>query len=472
MKHNVILNGKEISVDSGKLLSDVIIDEGYNFPMPCAGQGVCGKCKVIKDGVEVLACRTVVDSDMNVSFTERGSVISGDNAVKSYGEYTGGLVDICIDIGTTTIALAVIDRGNNEELMRKAFDNPDRKYGIDVMSRIDYSMKNGTDELSNTLIEGLNRELQKIAHRYKGISHIYVSGNTVMLHIFMRHDISSMGMYPYETKFLISQRISAKELGIRVGKEVITLPCISAFVGSDVVAGLISIGEQGDKYNLLIDMGTNAETVLFRKGKYLTASAAAGPCFEGGNISCGMSASDGAITHFVYPDDIEHIGDNKPVGICGTALIDIIAELLRHGIIDNSGHIDGRYFVADGVMLTQEDIRQFQLAKAAVRTATELLVKRAGISINDIAKVYIAGGFSWSINLNNLVHSGIIARELQGKCVCIGNSSLDGCVAYRNNSAFADKIISNAEVIDIAMEEEFGELFVSNIDFDKKYNIE
>ena len=238
------------------------------------------------------------------------------------------------------------------------------------------------------------------------------------------------------------------------------------FVGADITAGLNFIGApENGLYRMLIDLGTNAETVLFSREKAVCTAAAAGPCFEGAEITCGMSASPGAI--YAYSSDgYSTVGDKPAAGICGTGLVDIIAELLRNGTVDKTGYIACEsYEIAPSVTLTQSDVRKYQLAKSAVCSAVQALIKREQISYDDIENVYISGGFSAKINIENAVITGLLPAELKNKCVSIGNSSLLGTVKYvfeKNDlAALADKM----EYADLAADEFFSERFIKNMMF-------
>ena len=302
------------------------------------------------------------------------------------------------------------------------------------------------------------------------VQKMFVAGNTTMLHLLLNTDCSAMGVYPYTPSFLERQCVKAENLGINGVGDIITLPCISAFVGADLVAGmnLVTMPENG-KYSLLVDLGTNAEILLFSQNEILCTAAAAGPCFEGANISQGMSATAGAITAFSLGNGIpktQTVGNAPAKGICGTGLIDIVAELLKHGHIDESGYMeDDSFEVAPDVFLELSDVRQFQLAKSAVYSAILSLLKQKNIRPADVETLYISGGFSAKINIANAVRIGLLPNELADRCVPLNNASLLGTVHFACEQNDLTAFTQNAKYIDLANDPTFAKLFIENMMF-------
>jgi len=216
---------------------------------------------------------------------------------------------------------------------------------------------------------------------------------------------------------------------------------------------------------LLIDLGTNAEIVLFNRDKYLCATAAAGPCFEGANISCGMSASTGAVSLYQADGSYSVIGDAEPVGICATGLVDIIAELVRNGTIEESGYMEEDFELSEKVSVTPGDIREFQLAKSAVMSAIECLLKHGGVQFDDIEKMYIAGGFSAQLNIENAAYLRLVPSELADRFVPVNNSSLLGTVKFACKKNDLVKITKESKFIDLGADSTFSELFFKNMSF-------
>ena len=457
----ITVNGRKLLTERGVLLSDVI-----GIEKPCGGHGSCGKCKVIVDGSEELACRYVVTSPIKVEFKEKENIES----VTGVGESGRRTERMCLvlDIGTTTLALALVSLDDKRAVRVITATNPQRAFGADVITRIEYCSKNSVDALKAPLVSEINRMIAEIGA--EGIGTMYVSANTTMLHTFFGVDCSSIGVAPYTPVFLEGRREQAESLGLRGVREAISLPSVSSFVGADIVAGLncVEMPEKG-KYSLLVDLGTNAEVVLYSSESALATAAAAGPCFEGANIKCGMSATPGAIYAFEIKNgraDYKTIADEKASGICGTGLIDIISGLLESGDIDDTGYMEEDYALAEGVYLSCEDVRQYQLAKSAVYSAILSLMRTEGVSADDISKMYVSGGFSAHINLSNAVKSGLLPAELEDRAEFLNNSSLLGTIKYACGDSNVDQFVRNTRYVDLSSNAYFTDLFIRNMMFE------
>lgn len=462
----VKLNNTEYQVEKGKLLSELLIDNGFDVAHICGGRGVCGKCKVVVNGDSVLSCRYVINEDITVELPVKNDVESATGAEQS--NRLSQKMCYALDIGTTTLALALVSVDNNEISGVVTCTNLQNVFGGDVISRIDYSVKNGVGDLQKAVVGGINGLINRLGNVY--CDEMYVSGNTAMLHIFFGEDPSSLGVAPYTPRFLESRNVKGKNIGLICTGSVKSLPCIASFVGADLVAGL-NFAEKPtkDKYNLLVDLGTNAEIVLFSDKKVLCTSAAAGPCFEGANITCGMSATDGAVCSFEFKNNMpvfKTISGKDAMGICGTGLIDIISELVDNDIIDETGYMECEtYKIAENVYINQKDVRQYQLAKSAVYSAVVTLMKIAGVEFSDVEKLYISGGFSAKINMENAVKTGLLPRRLKEKTIPLNNSSLLGTVKYSIEKNELSEYIEKAQYIDLATNSEFSEMFIRNLEF-------
>lgn len=455
----ITVNGDKIVVNKGAVLSDILKSRGYRFAMPCGGRGICRKCKVSADGKEVLACKYIVTQPVDIVLPE-----FSDGKYEELIEKAEGVCRISTDIGTTTVETAVTD-SEGKMLARVRFANPQSVYGADVVNRIEYCSENGAKALQKILVDEIKSRLKNLLGKSAKVERMDFAGNTVMTHLLMGKDCSSMGQYPYTPLFLDSQTTSAKELGFEFDCEAHTLPCISAFVGGDTVAGLLTLPEPSrGRYSLYMDLGTNAEIVLLGNKSYTATSAPAGPCMEGANISCGMSAVDGAITHFKYPDKVEFLGE-KPSGLCGSGLIDVVGQLYKSGVIDDSGDMREDFRLVEGVILKREDVRQYQLAKSAIRAATEELLEYKKVNKRNIERVYLAGGFSSHTDVDNAVATGLIAKEFDSICIAVGNCSLKGCILYNGNKKKADAIAADAEYLDLNSRESFSEKFIKFMNF-------
>ena len=457
----ITVNGNNIYVKSGTLLSDIL-----DIEKPCGGRGTCGKCRVKVNGTDTLACKYVISSDIEVETYERSKIVSETGTSES-GVITDNLC-LALDIGTTTLALALVSLDDKKVVRVITATNPQRTFGADVITRIDYCQKNSVRELHSTLVGEINRMIDELG---VSVDTMYVSANVTMLHTLFGVDCTSIGVAPYTPVFLEKRCESGESVGIKGVKSIISLPSVSSFVGADIVAGLHVIGlpEEG-KYNLLIDLGTNAEVALYSSTSGVATAAAAGPCFEGANISCGMSATKGAIYAFSLNyghAEYKTIADEAPAGICGTGLIDIISELVKNGIIDETGYMEEDYPLSDRVYLSCEDVRQYQLAKSAVYSAILSLMKTEGIGFENISKMYISGGFSAKINIQNATSTGLLPRELAHKTVALNNSSLQGTVKYACEGGSPERFADMIKYVDLSANPYFSELFMENMMFEE-----
>lgn len=460
--HKVTVNGKQFTAEDGGRLSDILMHNSLGAEHPCEGKGLCKKCRVTVNGEEVLSCQYRIFSDITVTFTANSSIISESGAESTCTKDEPK--NLVLDIGTSTLALAAITEGGLISAITVR-TNPQRIFGADIMSRINYCRSNGVSGLSNVLTETCNNMISEVIQ--KEADTLFVTGNVTMLHIFTKTDCSSLGVFPYSPVFLEEKEFTASELGIKNVKNIRLLPSINTFTGADIVSGMNLIGfPPTDKYYLLVDLGTNAEIVLYSRKKGISTAAAAGPCFEGASISCGMSAVDGAIYEF-SDGAYKTVGNKKAAGICGTGLIDIIAYLLEKGYIDESGYMpSGRFDITDGVYISADDIRQYQLAKSAIYSAILTLIKQMGITFADIEKMYISGGFSACINTVNAAKTGLFPLELLHKCTPLKNSALLGTIKYSCDQNELDEFIKITEYKDLSSDKIFSQLFIENMMFE------
>ncbi len=459
--------GNEIfyAVD-GERLSDVLQKNGKTAEHLCGGNGACGKCMVSVNGKNELSCRYRVRSDISVILPEMSDIRSFTGTVNT--EKNTENMAFALDIGTSTLALALVSKDNKAVVRTVTRTNPQRAFGADVMTRIYYCCKNSVDGIRTPLISTINEMTEEFVAGK--LLPLYVAGNTTMLHIFFGVNPQGMAAAPYMPVFLDSRISDGEALGLNGIAEVMSLPSISAFVGADITSGLNYAGfPEKNRYNLLVDLGTNAEIVLYSDEKTICTSAAAGPCFEGANISCGMSAVDGAVSKFGFVDSVPHIdtvGKAEIKGICGTGLIDMIACLVSDGTIDKSGYMENeKYILTESVYLTQRDVRQFQLAKSAVKSAIITLMRINDISFEQIDKMYISGGFSSQINLRNAGITGLLPEELLSRCTAVNNSSLLGTVKYICENNELSPYLKNAEYMDLSSNSVFAEEFIENMNF-------
>ena len=502
----------------GKQLKGVLSDAGFNVSYPCGGAGRCGKCRVrfiegapipntldktflsekdIACGVRLL-CRCSLETDCSVCIDDSGLVeedIVAETARSVAGSGDYDKYGIAVDIGTTTIAAALVgvsDEGGKEILHTASCVNHQRRFGADVISRIAYASGAGQDVNANKLeelkdivrkdISGLITDLTAGIEEMGGgdISQIVVTGNTTMLHIFRGLDVEGLGNYPYTP---VDNNVYETEM---FGSDLVTMPGISAFVGADIVAGIYysEIINKDNKKELLLDLGTNGEMAFFDGKDLKVTSTAAGPVFEGGAISCGVASVPGAVCHVDITGDSEKgfltnattIAGKAPIGLCGTGVMETVSELVRNGIVDKSGLLSDDFFdkgfalTDDGrITVTQQDIRNIQLAKGAVYTGLKELVGRDAPD-----KVYIAGGFGSNLDYERIRSIKLFPGGFSGETVSIGNSSLKGAVKLlsaillgRKEEALFDinKIKECATEIILANNEDFDDSFVDAMNF-------
>ncbi|MHC4323449.1 MAG: ASKHA domain-containing protein, partial [Planctomycetota bacterium] len=432
MKHFSITfkpDGEQILIHSGATLIEAAGQAGIILNTVCGGKGTCKKCLVYlePDSRKVLACQYKIESDLTVTipaesrfFEQRILTESIDTRPKIqpdvYKKYVriesdAPILGLAADIGTTTVVIRLIDMAGGKCLATQAALNPQTRFGDDVVSRIAY-VQSGKEftELHEAMIECINdltaRLCEKAAIEANDIYEACVAGNTTMNHMFLILPITQLGQAPYEAYSLDAHDVSADELGLRINPagNIHTIENIAGFVGADTTAVAIAADiDSADEMTLIVDIGTNGEIVLGTKDKLYAASCAAGPALEGGRITCGDRASEGAIEAVVINEndiDVDVIGKVPPRSICGSGLIDAVAVMLELGIIDRTGRfaepktlghklplaIFSRIIEQDGapafllagdsgspVFLSQKDIRQMQLAKGAIRAGIKLL---------------------------------------------------------------------------------------------------
>ena len=439
-----VIDGREktLKAEEGETLLDVFHRHGIAVSAPCGGKGTCRNCTVNADGREVLACRTLCADVHTVSLqTEENSRLMTQTAeIDVHDERSGA--GAAVDLGTTSVAVKVYDLHSGKELGSAAQWNVQRSYGADVISRIQYTMENsdGLQQLQSILH---NQIMDMVRGITDDIHEMVIAGNTVMEHIAAGIDPSPIAAAPFtpRTRFLENREDNV------CGIPVHYVPCAAGYVGGDIVAGLLSIGEIAGNA-LFLDIGTNGEMVLIHNGEMLACAVACGPAFEGGNISCGMPGTAGAVQKAVMKDrlELEVIGDTAVKGICGSGLIDVIAVLVEQGVIDAYGrllppeeapdgwqdrleedeHGNGRFRIADGVYLTAGDVRQVQLAKAAAAAGIRILLDTAGLKPEEIRTVFLAGGFGCSLDPVSAEKIRMFPAGFAGKTKTVGDASLSG----------------------------------------------
>ena len=384
------------------------------------------------------------------------------------------------DLGTTSIAGYLIDV-STRSVASAGMRNPQAQYGGDVISRADYALSNGTEALSGCVREALDGLVRRMCMEagvgWERVCAVLLAGNTAMHHLFLGISPDSLVHAPYNPVVSEPLVLAASDYGFHVHPRarLFMLPVIGGFVGADTVACLMS-GEwlEREKLTLMIDIGTNGELVMGNAKRRLACSTAAGPAFEGAKIACGMRGADGAIDH-VWLENGEMrwhvIGDGAARGICGSGLVDLVAVLLKTGDMDDSGKLEAgdRFDLGDtGVFLTQKDVRELQLAKAAMAAGIELMAQKLGIGLADIEEVNIAGAFGNYIDPDNACAIGLIPAELRDEIVPVGNAAGEGAkLALMDRSVWesAEALARNTEFLELATMPDFQDEFVDQLAF-------
>lgn len=503
---------------SGMTILDFLRENNICLNAACNGLGICGKCKIKIGNLKAFEGERKVLGDKDIDAGYRLACMHSvdecdkEAILKDIKESTGSVVltesfmpkvshtNICdkygiaIDIGTTTVAMELIDLSNAAIIAKASEINSQIAFGFDVMSRIAYTMENvdGLFKLQKSIVNTLNMLIDKLQADIgkEDIAEITVAANTVMCHILLGESVEGLGKYPFSPVFTKSRTVAAFDIGIKSDAKVTTLPHISGFVGSDIVAGVYASGLYKDDKNLLfIDIGTNGEIVLKSGNKLLATSCATGPALEGMNISCGMRAGEGAIDNFCIDENkliYTTVGNKEAVGICGSGVLAMVRELLKNNIINVMGAIDiekqkkaydfiafdksGKPFIkiSDDIYFTSKDIRQVQLAKGAILSGILALVSKAKLELNDISKVYIAGQFGKYISVDSFFSVGLLPIEFFDKVEYLGNTALAGAyMALLDKYAIEDmSLLSNkTEFFELSRLDNYDRIFAKALRF-------
>lgn len=484
----IVHNGRkntEISFTPGRSLLELLRGRGFSVSAPCGGSGRCGKCMVelTENGVTkvVQACSSYPEGDCIVTLPEEHADLSWNDtasAVYSSGGRSG--YGAAVDLGTTTVAVKLYRFSDCAVLGSTSEWNVQKSCGGDVITRIDYCMKNpgGLAELSGAIRRQIRNMLSGLCEEngiaYSDISEIFLAGNTVMQHIFAGISPNSIAAAPFTPESLFDDGTEYELDGIAVRLS----PCVAGYVGGDITAGLLHSGlSVKSGRSLFIDVGTNGEMALGGKEGFTACAVASGPAFEGAEISCGMPAADGAVYSVELTDEglqYEVLGGGEAKGICGSGLLDLVACLLDAGIIDESGCLEDDengeavFHLTDGVALTQRDIRQLQLAKAAVAAGIRLLLRDNGLKCDDLDALYLAGGFGTRLRAESAMKIGMLPSEMAGRIYPVGNASLAGAEQALLMPEARETLIriqKNCRYIELSADPGFSEAFVDEMAF-------
>jgi uncharacterized 2Fe-2S/4Fe-4S cluster protein (DUF4445 family) len=529
MKHfniNFKPDDKQVSIHQGATIAEAAGQVGIVLNGVCGGKGICRKCQVYlePDGRKVLACQYHIESDLTVMipsesrlFEQRilaeGVGFGDDIRPDVFEEYSqacsGTILGLAVDLGTTTVVAKLIDMTTGKCLATEASLNPQTRFGDDVISRIAYAeTEPNAHELHKAAADCLNDLIERLSDcNNSDIEQIYevcIVGNTTMHHIFLELPTSQLGRAPYEAYSLDAHDICGgnSALNINPAGNTHTVENIAGFVGSDTVAVALAtdIGS-ADKMTLIIDVGTNGELVMGTKDKLYAASCAAGPAFEGARISQGSRAVEGAIEAVVVNEDdigLDVIGATCPRSICGSGLIDAVAVLIELGIVDRTGRFIEKATLTEKlpsaiaarivehnsqpaflltsqdeincrpVLLTQKDVRETQLAKAAIRAGITLLRKKTGLDDSGIEQVLLAGAFGNYIRPNSAQRIGLLPNVEPERISFVGNAASAGArmilisTEYRKR---ARELARRIEYVEIAHQPDFHDVFADSLLF-------
>ncbi|MBQ9748765.1 MAG: DUF4445 domain-containing protein [Clostridia bacterium] len=527
----MIQNGKEIRVSAaeGETLRSVLLRAGAYVSSPCGGNGTCGKCRVRASGMLVgegdgetwLACRTKVigtftveagtphalgaqTAYQSVPYTVSPAVRSQRTATEARF-YLGDTVistdrpdarnlGLAVDIGTTTAAVYLCDMDRGTVIGSRGFANPQRVWGADVISRVDKIMKDpaALAAQQKCIIDAINEAARALLPEGTAMGEIRAAvfcGNTVMQHIAAGLDPSGIAVAPFTPKTLFGEWYDAGAIGLEAaaGARIYFAPCVASYVGGDILCGVIATGlDHTEKNVIYLDIGTNGEIGLATKDGLRFCSAAAGPAFEGAHIACGMPGMAGAVSAICREGEtirFETVGGGEPVGICGSGILDGVAVMLDAGLLDETGCIDedadSLYILEDEegdacfslhehVYLTGRDIREVQLAKAAIAAGIRTLLHEASLEAREIDALVLAGGFGAHIRPESACRIGLIPEIPPDKIVSVGNTAGAGAVMLllgREPREVAERILARSQYTELSLNAFFMEAYIEEMEF-------
>jgi uncharacterized 2Fe-2S/4Fe-4S cluster protein (DUF4445 family) len=441
-------------------------------------------------GVESLSLPLDVLKDLGRTLKEAGQEVTavvheesevlavepGDTVDRNFG--------LAVDVGTTTLVMELVEVESGRTLDMEAALNGQSRRGADVISRLSFAMeeKANAAELREIVLNDLNQMARRLLQRNRvspgGVYEAVLAGNTAMVHLLLGVPVNSLAAAPYEAVFSALPRLDAREVGLDIhprGK-VYFAPHIKSFVGGDISAGLLAVGlDARPGHSVFIDLGTNGEIVLKAGSELVATSTAAGPAFEGMNISCGMPALPGAIFRAEGSGSLRTstIGGGPARGVCGTGLIDLVALFLERGEIAPGGAIrnpEKKLAVEPGIALTQDDVRQVQLACAAIKSGIRLMLKANGLSVENLDGIVVAGAFGSYLNIRSSVRLGLLPRIDEERVLFIGNSSLAGArllLIAREARREVEALVRRIRYFSLASDRDFQEQFIKALEFSR-----
>ena len=474
--------GKQnIAFDGTPTVQQILERAGISMAHPCGGAGICGKCTItvigqvsLPDETERsagcrLSCRTKLYGDAIVTLKEQtnSSLIAEgfDENIKPI-ENPDNKFGAAVDIGTTTIALSMYDLSTGRCLASKTALNPQSVISADVIGRIDAAVNGKLTNMQNMLISGI-RTLAEDTGYLNRIDTWCLTGNTAMLYLLCGKNPQSFATAPYMADHFFGEEISF------LGKPAYLPNCMHAFVGADITCALLTSGMYNSTgTTLLCDIGTNGEIALWKNGTLYVTSTAAGPVFEGAGISCGCQSVAGAIEKVAIQKgafSVITIGNTTPIGLCGSGVIDTIACLLENGTIDETGAMEPEeLLLCKGVFINRQDIRNVQLAKAAIAAGIRTLLEVTKTSEEEISVFYLAGGFGKHLNLDSAVRIGLFPAALRNKVRILGNAALKGAAFMLTDKSLketAQTIAGKATYLSLPDNPAFSKNYMEELSF-------
>ena len=521
-------DGPAVLVHGGSTILEAAGRAGLVLNTICGGSGTCGKCmvEIEANGQKVLACQHRVQRNLEIIIPaqarffeprilahgmDRGISI-GPAIRKKFPDFRDpavGMFGVAVDVGTTTLVAKLIDLADGSCKATAGAVNPQTRWGDDVISRIAHAQtEDGLEELHGAIIEGISSLIDELCKEAEvtpwDVCEVVAVGNTTMGHLLLKFPVKQLGQAPCKAYSVEAHDRDAAHLNLNMNPSgnVHTVENIAGFVGSDTVAGALALGmDTEEKMTLIIDIGTNGELLVGTKDKMYATSCAAGPAFEGGRISCGSRAVDGAIERVIMADndiDLDIIGGSEPRSICGSGLIDAVAVLLNLGLVDRSGgfvdpgkvkdglakklssrlvkHEGQRAFILadnkgndnDPVILTQQDVREAQLAKGALSAGLGVLLEKAGIEDKDIEQILLAGAFGNYIRRESALRIGLLPSVGIEKIHFVGNAAIVGArmvLVSTRCRQLCSKLVEKIEYVETAGDSHFRELFAEALLF-------
>lgn len=483
----VLPNAITLTVPEGSNLLEVLRANGLAPDAPCGGNGICGKCTVTVDGEKRLACQTRLEGDVTVELgAEEGLQIlsAGIERKGAVNPWKEGYL-LAADIGTTSVVCFLLDGKTGEELASASMRNPQTVFGADVISRIQAALGGKLEEESKAIRQGLAELITSVCDRAgirpEEIGVICPVGNPAMQQLFLGLSPQNLAVPPFAPVLTDVQAIPCgKLLSLCPDAALLVIPDISGYVGADTMGCVLSTGlYESREITLMVDIGTNGEMVLGSRDRMIACSTAAGPALEGANIRFGMRGTNGAIDH-VWLENGEIrcsvIGGGTARGICGSGLVDAVAAALDMGLLNKRGRIqstlevDGQRVIrlTDTVYLTQDDIRQVQLAKGAIHAGIQLMAAQLGIDASDIRQVLLAGAFGTYLNPDSACRIGMLPEELKDRITAVGNAAGSGAkllACSRETLELCRRLREKIEFLELASLPEFAKTFAKSTGF-------